>query len=802
VVLLAAACSLLAPASASAEPRLDAQQQTKQSSRPAPSPEEVDRAVDRAIRHLYGEHKPDLMWENVPYDERELDPDGKVKRHGANAGQWGGLTSLVTYALLAAGEDPGENPKLQQAINALGRAEIFGVYAVGMRAQVWYNLPKRPEYQQAMARDYQTLIEAIQGNDVAERRRRNLGDRNVGLFDYLPEETSRIDMSVSQYGVLGLWATARYGAQISPQVWNVMEQAWLRTQLEDGSWAYNGIPREEKPGTLSLATAGVASLFITQDYLRSTAELRGNQVNPAIERGLNYIGVHMPYLLGLKKPETPLLEKKSNAKAYKLYTLYGIERIGVASGRKYINGIDWYAEGARYLLEKQNSNGSWGSRSDTAFGILFLVNGRNPAGVTKLAYAQSVDDRRSAWNQRSRDVANLTEYIEITDERDLNWQIIQLDQAGDVESTVRELHDSPMAYLAAGGDLALRDVDLEAIKRYTQTGGLLLINADGGNRKLIRDIREMGETMFADEGYDWRVLPDDHPIYVNQKFNFRDARRKPELMGLSNGVRELMILMPDDAARDWQTRTVVDGGPLQLGVNLYLYSVGNLEQPPRGSTPLVDENSAIKTNRDVKVGRIRHGGNWNPEPAGWDRLDAVMHNEYKTDLKVETVDASTAELGSFDVLHLTGTGELGLDENVAKKLKTYVENGGTLLLDAAGGDSTFAESAEAQLRNMFGDESTELGSVLPTNHPLYRSLDEPIDTVGYTLFARRTVGGERKPRLRGISFENRLGVIFSREDLSHGLVGSRIGGITGYEPEDATRLVAASLLYAKSRSGG
>ncbi len=760
-----------------------------------PTQQEVDKAVDRAIKALYERHKPDLMWENQPYAKR--DPK---QRWGVNDGQWGGQTSIVTYALLAAGEDPGQNPKLQASIDGLAQANLNGVYAIGMRAQVWLNLPRRPEYQQAMAREYDLLVEAIQGNDVAKRS--SLGankDRSVGLFDYLLEETTRVDLSVTQYGVLGFWAAAQYGAQVPPGFWKEMEDGWIRWQQENGMWAYGGNPNEKHPGSVALTTAGVASLFITNDYLRSTVNCNGNQINPAIVRGLDFIARHMPMLLGFEKAPNDVVKRQANVEAHTLYTLYGIERIGVASGRKYIGGIDWYAEGARYLLKKQNSNGTWGSPYDTAFAILFLVNGRQPPAVTKLAYADDANQRRSAWNQRSRDAANLAAYIEFTDERKVNWQTYQFGSNDNVDDVVKELHDSPLAYLAAGGELALRPDDMEALKRYIDTGGLLLINADCNDRGVANQARKLGDELFGDRGYEWRRLPDDHPIYRTQKFNLQDVRRKPELLGLSNGVRELIVIAPDDPARAWQLRDVSKEGPMELGVNLYLYGVGNLPQAPRGVIPLVDKNDAVKTTRDVRVGRIKYDGNWNPEPAGWDRLAAVMHNEHKANLTVAEVDPMAASLAEYDVLHLTGADTFNLPEGAADKLKAYVEAGGTLLVDAAGGNAAFIDSAEKLLRSAFAAEANSLSEPLPTSHPVYNAAGEPINDVGFTLFARRTVGGANKPRLRGISFENRLGVIFSHEDLTNGLVGSNVGGVMGYAPEDATRLTAAALLHAADR---
>ena len=55
------------------------------------------------------------------------------------------------------------------------------------------------------------------------------------------------------------------------------------------------------------------------------------------------------------------------------------------------------------------------------------------------------------------------------------------------------------------------------------------------------------------------------------------------------------------------------------------------------------------------------------------------------------------------------------------------------------------------------------------------------------------------PQLRGIEINGRLAVIFSKEDLSVGLVGQAVDGIVGYTPETATRLMTRIVKFA---SGG
>ena len=50
-----------------------------------------------------------------------------------------------------------------------------------------------------------------------------------------------------------------------------------------------------------------------------------------------------------------------------------------------------------------------------------------------------------------------------------------------------------------------------------------------------------------------------------------------------------------------------------------------------------------------------------------------------------------------------------------------------------------------------------------------------------------------------MTFNGRLGVIFSREDLSTGLVGHAVDGVIGYDPVTATVLMRNVILYGTGR---
>jgi len=95
----------------------------------------VEKAIRRAVAYLYKQQKGD-NWEVVP--RRTVEEGYKIE--GA---QWGGLSSMAVYGLLAAGENP-QKKELAAAIEWLGKADVIGTYAMGMKLQIWNYIEKPP----------------------------------------------------------------------------------------------------------------------------------------------------------------------------------------------------------------------------------------------------------------------------------------------------------------------------------------------------------------------------------------------------------------------------------------------------------------------------------------------------------------------------------------------------------------------------------------------------------------------------------------------------------------------------------
>ena len=117
------------------------------------------------------------------------------------------------------------------------------------------------------------------------------------------------------------------------------------------------------------------------------------------------------------------------------YYLYGLERVGRFTARRFIGDADWYLEGAKMFISTQdNLTGAFrGGRIEdpvvaTSFALLFLAKGRRPVIVAKSRHAPDSD-----WNRHGHDIAHLVEHVESRWKKDypagLSWHIVETQTA-------------------------------------------------------------------------------------------------------------------------------------------------------------------------------------------------------------------------------------------------------------------------------------------------------------------------------------------------------------------------------------
>ena len=374
----------------------------------------------------------------------------------------------------------------------------------------------------------------------------------------------------------------------------------------------------------------------------------------------------------------------------------------------------------------------------------------------------------------------------------LNWQIVNL------KVSVDDLHDAPVLYISGADELKFTPDEQAKLHAFVEQGGMIVGNADCGSEKFSKSFEKLGTDLFK---YEFRHLPPNHIIFTDEQYTTKKWKVHPKLRAMTNGVREIMVLIPDiDAGRGWQTdSTKTREESFQLAADLFLYSIDKKNLRYKGDTYIVHPNSTPATKK-LTVARIETDGNWDPEPGAWKRLSAIMHNQNGTDLTIESVKVGAGKLATYKIAALTGTTKLLLNESQRKELKDFVGKGGTLVVDAAGGSTEFAESAEAELQAIFPSAKKDMASPLPPNSPVYSTGNKITDVV-YRTFAKRSIVGKTKtPRIKGIMDGSRVGVFYSREDLTGGLVGEQVDGIVGYDPATATALMQNIVLYASGEA--
>jgi len=749
----------------------------------AATPEQVEKALARGQQYLLSKQNKAGNWELAARPELS---EKDNRQTDFKARQWGGLTAIATYALLASGVSP-QDAKIKPAIEFLQKANVQSTYGMGLSAQVWLLVPESRETRAVMAHELLMLEQGMikKGENAGfyaywtgMKKGTSSPQWTDNMLGYGPQPGGWRDLSNSQYAVLGMWALAEGGMEVPIDYWKKVEEAWKKAQSEDGGWKYTP-DREE---AASMTAAGIATLFITQDYTLPDrwGACTGGTPNPNIQKGLAWMDQRIEQVLDEANP----------------YTMYGIERIGVASGRKYFRTVDWYRKGADVLVQRQAQDGSWGGdHPNTCFALLFLARGRAPVMMNKLQYDLPKSPRIvDAWDERPRDAANLARWSGHELERDLNWQIVNL------KVDPEELHDAPILYITGSQPLDFKDDEVNKLRTFVEEGGMILANADCGQQAFANSFKKLGTKMFPT--YEFRQLPATHPIFTREQYRADKWRVRPSVLGLSNGVRELMLLVPEpDPSRAWQTRSDRSKQDLfQLGTDIFLYSIDKRDLRNKGETYLVSPDPNVQATRKIKVARLMVGPNPDPEPYGWKRLAAVMHNRHQVDLSVFGATPGSGSLVAARIAHLTGTTTFTLKESARAELKAFVNNGGTLIVEAAGGSPEFATSAQIELRTIFGPSVGELDAPLPLRGPVYNQPGMKIEKVGYRMLARETlVGSTREPRIRGMSFGGRVRVFFSREDVSAGLVGAPVDGVYGYDPASATDLMAAMLLYATAK---
>lgn len=739
---------------------------------------EVKAAIDGGVNFLVSKQRVDGSWPGHP-------------------GQPGGLTSLCTLALLNAGKSP-SSPEVAKALTYLRKIEPKATYAVAMQTMVF--AAAEPERDRLLIRRNANWLVAAQSRSGIQAGGWGYGSRGV-----------RVDNSNSQFAMLALHEAERVGVEIEPEIWQRCLNYWQSTQHPDGSWGY--VPQDDEQPTGSMTCAGAASLIIASGKIDAgSSRVEGGRIlccgtvgdDDHLARALDWLGKKFRPDRNPGRPE------------FLLYYLYGVERVGRLSSRRYLGKHDWYREGASQLLRMRNRLGGYWRGSGiiesnplvaTSFAVLFLSKGLRPTVFSKAKYTAEDIGARD-WDPHPEGLKRMTRRLEKRWKRDLTWQTIDVRSA-----SVNQLLQTPILMFSGSDELPTTDEQVRNLRAYVEQGGFIVAEACCGSETFDRDFRALMERVFPDSRL--RLLPPDHPIW------FAEQRVDPDFVehvyGIDSCCRTSVIYVPTDLTCLWQLAR--DDRPqryperpakrienaLRLGANIAAYAT-NRELKNKLERPQVLVSTAADELRrgSLYVPKLSHTGGADDAPNALANLLKVLRGEVQLRVRQESDLLAPGDDALLDhpIVFMHGRRSFRFTANQRRQLKKYLESGGLLFVDSICASDQFAVSLRNEVAAMFPGQSLQR---IPVDHSLFSTRYKGYDLSTVTLRDPLTRGDKdgltaqlvrTTPLLEGLEIDGRLAIIFSPYDLSCALENTASLQCKSYVREDAARIGVNVILFA------
>ena len=760
-----------------------------------PLVQKVKVSIDRAIKFLREQENGRGNW--------EVD--------GESATRKGGWTSLAMLALLNAGIRP-EDPMIQRGLVFLRSVKPEQTYSVGLQTMVFVQAAQ-PQDKPLIDRNVKWLIDTR----IAAKNGR-AGGWGYGSGEGTP------DNSNTQYALLGIHEGIKAGAQVGERMLRELQTDILGNQQGDGGWSY----RNEPFTTLTMTTAGLCNLIITgMDLQKGKQKLRPDgsaddcgiyEENLALRRAVRWLGDNFP--ARIRSPEDAMRTLR-----HPFYALYGIERAGRLTGQRYFAGHDWYRVGCDYLVTVQDADGSFGSGRGgagaldswpvvaTSFALLFLAKGRTPVLISKFAH-----NGEQSWNRKRSDMRNLVEFTsrQVFEGLPLAWQVfdtsrVDLETQDRIRAVAGELLQSPIVWFN-GHDRVPGGSQVNLLKEYVANGGFIVAEACCGSPQFDVEFRRLVKELFPDN--ELVRLPDGHPIWTASGKFLVDPAEFP-LYGISQGCKTVLVYSPKPIAGYWEENRFTEGRgreAFRLGANIIAYATGMEAPKPRLTEVEVfkaEERTQVRRGF-LRVGQIKHSGDWQPAPRAMNKLMEVARKEgLDVVLQPKPVSLADPNLFDFKFLYLHGRTSFQFSKENLTQLKFVLENGGTLLSDACCGAKPFDQSFRAMVNNLFEDapagSKPKLEPIPPGDELFSAELNGK--AVEKIRLRRESQAGQPtdaeyklgQPRLEGVKINGRWAIIYSPYDLGCALEKNKGSDCVGYDHESAVSLAKAALFYALRR---
>ncbi len=735
----------------------------------AVSREEVERAIRDAVHFLKEQQRGDGSW-----------PDADNESHT-------GTTSLVTLALLTAGETVG-SPNVARALDFLrnfGPEQLKSTYAVSLQTMVFAAAdPDRDQLK--LAHNVKWLESAqIQPSDRVNW---------PGSWTYSAFKTRNGDNSNTQYALLGLNAASEVGVPVNPKIWALARNYWESHQHNDGGWSYIA----DAPNTTgSMTCAGISSLIITGlKRFQGQEFLAGDQiqncgkggVNISLQRGIDWMANR--FRVG---------DNPNAGQQWRYYYLYGLERAGRLSGQRFFGDHDWYREGAEKLVHEQDKlQGFWHgagpieSQDDhivtTSFSLLFLAKGRAPVLVNKLRHGPHGD-----WNNDQDDVRNLVGIVSRNWKNLLTWQVVD-----PATAAVEDLMQAPIVFFNGHQVPEFSDAAKKVLRDYVEQGGFLFAEACCGRAEFDQGFKTLMAELFPGPEQKLHPLAEDHAVWRARHVLIPDVH---PLWGIEYGCRTVVIYSPGDLSCYWNQAENSPANPsvikaIKVGQNVVDYATGR-EMPADKLTVREAKFFGQESPRRgaLRIAKLRHAGDWNVAPLAVPNLMDTLRKpplNFDVVLTHKELFPRDPNLVNYPLLYMHGRAAFGFSAEEMAILRRHLDpGGGTIFADAACGSPAFDAAFRKFVAELLPDKPLV---PIPRDDELYsRKILFDLSDVQYSKAAG---GGRDFPQLEGVKIDGHWAIIYSKYDLGCALERHQGLDCKGYAYKSALRIAANIVIYS------
>lgn len=718
-------------------------------------------------------------------------------------GQTGGVTALVTLALLESGV-PVTDPAIQKGLEFLRRVPEADRRVYSTSLIIMALCRAQPERDRALI---QSHVQWLEGAQISNEP--GLGGWSYGSRNGSP------DNSNSQFAILALHEAVQADMVVSKEVWDRAAQYWVSGQHSSGGWGY----RLGDAPSGSMTCAGISSMVIIEENRerpipQTIGELdccRGESLDGTLERALTFWGERFS---ARRNPTPP----NDIGASYLFYYLYGVERAGRLSGRRYFGEHDWYREAGEQILALQKPiTGSWvGTNNNiaestpelsTSFALLFLSKGRWPVVAAKYRY-----DNDSRWDAHPQALTFLVRNVEKAWDQHLTWQVVDSRSA-----TVNDLLQSPVLVICGRDSLQLNDSQKQSLREYVQQGGFIFAWAnatptcDAAN--FDRDFRALMAELFPESPL--QVLGPEHPIWSADQRILPDPQRP--LLGIQACCRTSIVYCPADLACLWTwsqnsqrqrlPQSVRDEvtSVTQLGINVLTYATGRLLRDKLERPQVVDAPTERSRFR-LTIPKLNHGGGSDEAAAAWNNLlaEASAWIDQPLDSLDSVIAADDPSLAQYPIVFMHGRKDFSWSESERESLAKFLsdETMGFVFCDSVCGSEAFTQAVQREFLAVAPEGAK--WERLTADHPLLTNRLRGFDLSNVALRRPdRAADGSLEVResrtvaaLDALIVGDRILVVHSPYDLSCSWENGSSVECSSYVQEDAIKIGINVLLYA------